>query len=558
MWRFCQAFLLVSAMAQAQTATTGPAAQEEKPAAIRGVVRDQASGSAIEGAIMTLSGGAAGRAQTASDAQGHYAFKDLKPGSYVVNAQVMGQGRNRFAGPRMEKRVSVRAGQELESCDFRMMTYGKITGKVVDQNGEPMADVSVALVARVYSYGALRHVYSQIEKTDDRGIYTFSSVAPGRSFLVHARKVNYLINPVSEAPADPKLRKRATVATFYPSSEMIEGAAQILLNPGENREGVDITMARTPSYCMETEIPAEAPNDTIFSVAEAQPTFGMSDESGLYGMSPGGQIKSNRKLRVCDLHTGEYQLELIRTSDDAQKPVYYSKTNFSIRDEDVKVPTMTLRGAIQVRGETVWDGSAPTEAGNLKVSFWLMPMNRPLIDRSETQIEPFPTPVPGTITFPHLYYDDYILKTFGVPKPYFLKDIVYGTASILHAAFHPGSAVGNATLRVVIGTDGGTLNVQVQDKDANPVPDIHVVLIPAEAATEAALAETITSGQTDDQGAYSSGPIAPGKYYVTTSPARVPPTPEAMTRLMQARIHAQEVEIGPKASVNLTLTRKDE
>ncbi|MDR3717537.1 MAG: carboxypeptidase-like regulatory domain-containing protein [Bryobacteraceae bacterium] len=558
MWRFCQALLLVSAIAQAQTAPTGQRAQEEKPAAIRGVVRDQASGNAIEGAMMALLGGAADRAQTATDAQGHYAFKDLKPGSYVVSAQVMGQGAHRFLGPRMEKRVSVRAGQELESCDFRMPTYGKISGKVVDQNGEPMADVIVALVARVYSYGTLRHVYSQMGKTDDRGIYTFPSVAPGRSFLIHARKVNYLINPVSEAPADPKLRKRATVPTFYPSSETIEGAAQLLLDPGENREGVDITMARTPSYCMETEIPAEAPEDTRFSLAEAQPTFGWSDESGLYGMNAGGQIKSNRKLRVCDLHTGEYELDLMRTSDDAQKPVYYSKTSFSIRDEDVKVPAMTLRGAIQVRGEIVWDGSAPAEASNVKVSPWLMPMYRPTIDQNEIQMEPYPALVPGALTFPHLYYDDYTLKILGVPKPYYVKDIVYGTASILHAAFHPGSAVGNATLRVVIGTDGGTLNVQVQDKGGNPVPDIYVVLIPAEAANEAALAETIISGQTDDQGAYSRGPVAPGKYYVTTSPARVPPTPEAMTRLVQARIHAQEVEVGPKASVNLTLTRKDE
>ncbi|MGD0580977.1 MAG: carboxypeptidase-like regulatory domain-containing protein, partial [Bryobacteraceae bacterium] len=307
--------------------STPPASQpteEKKPAAIRGIVRDQTSGNPIADVRMTLSGSLSGSVETSTDGQGHFAFNELRPGQYEVVAQVMFKGTHHPYGPHVTRHVDVQPGQTLESFDLRMPTYGKISGKVVDQNGEPVANVGVSLIARVYSLGALRYRYFQQERTDDRGMYSFSSVPPRQSYLIYANSRKQILDAASQIPVDPKLRKRAIVPTFYPFSGTLEGAAPITLSPGESREAVDIILARTPSYCMESKVPADLPQGTSFSVAETQPAFGFVGDSGILGMNPGGTIPADHKLRICDLHPGEYQFELMRASSDPHVPAYYS------------------------------------------------------------------------------------------------------------------------------------------------------------------------------------------------------------------------------------------
>ena len=79
------------------------------------------------------------------------------------------------------------------------------------------------LIAREYSLGALRHVFAGMANTDDQGQYTLQNVKPGRAFLVMAQKRTFRIDAISDAPADPKLRKPAYATTFYPGTPTVKG-----------------------------------------------------------------------------------------------------------------------------------------------------------------------------------------------------------------------------------------------------------------------------------------------------------------------------------------------
>ena len=65
---------------------------------------------------------------------------------------------------------------------------GRISGRVLDQNKEPVVGVSVSLVAREYSYGALRLVFGGQGGTDDQGEYVIERVQPGRAYALMAQK----------------------------------------------------------------------------------------------------------------------------------------------------------------------------------------------------------------------------------------------------------------------------------------------------------------------------------------------------------------------------------
>jgi hypothetical protein len=77
--------------------------------------------------------------------------------------------------------------------------------------------------------------------------------------------------------------------------------------------------------------------------------------------------------------------------------------------------------------------------------------------------------------------------------------------------------------------------------------------MPESANSEPALAAELISGQTDQNGGYSSDMLAPGKYLVLASAAPVDSTPESIGKLLRSRTHAQEVEIAANGTAQVTL-----
>ena len=103
--------------------------------------------------------------------------------------------------------------------------------------------------------------------------------------------------------------------------------------------------------------------------------------------------------------------------------------------------------------------------------------------------------------------------------------------------------------------DGGYVSAKVADKDGNPVPDSYVLIMPSSVTSESALASNLISGQTDQNGVYSSDMLAPGKYLVLASSAAVDSTPDSIGKLLRSRSHAQEVEIAANGTAQITLPR---
>ena len=104
------------------------------------------------------------------------------------NAQGLGPGGIAGFGPSANKFISLSPGQEIAALDFHLRVNGEISGRVFDENKEPVPGISVFLVAREYSRGALRYVLASMATTDDQGAYMLNRVTPGRAFLVMAEK----------------------------------------------------------------------------------------------------------------------------------------------------------------------------------------------------------------------------------------------------------------------------------------------------------------------------------------------------------------------------------
>ena len=99
---------------------------------------------------------------------------------------------------------------------------------MVDQNKDPVAGVPVRLIGREYYAGALRYFTDTgSATTNDRGEYVMRNVRAGRAMLLLMEKRKVYEGPISETPTDPKLRKPAYRATYYPSADSAGSAALI-------------------------------------------------------------------------------------------------------------------------------------------------------------------------------------------------------------------------------------------------------------------------------------------------------------------------------------------
>jgi len=524
----------------------GAMAQTPPPpptASVSGVIRDGGTGAPMPDVVVSYKS-----VQATTDAQGRYVLPNLPPEQVRITA--VGPSEVRGFGPRVSKLVTLSPGQELAGIDLLIRGNGQISGKIIDQNDEPVPGVSVRLIAREYSLGTLRYVFAGSAQTNDLGEYVLSNVQSGRAYLLQVQRGYFKLGPISEAPANPKLRKRAVVPTYYPGTAALEGAQALILSPSEKREGVDLRVLRTASYCIEGTLQSGGgPEALSFGIAESQPTSGASGNGAAFFATPGTTTGADGKIRICDLHPGDYTITVHSQAIDDMPP-FFGTATVSIIDQDVSKLLVAAHPRVTISGEIVWDGTPPDPPVSLMLNVNTRPMTRAPF---RGEFRGAKASIPGQFSLDNVFMDEYSLQITGVPDGAYIKDVTYGGHNVLREPLRPGSAVGEAGLRIVLARDGGSVSAKVADKENKPIADAQVVVMPASVGTEGLLAAAMVSGQTDQNGAWSSALLPPGKYYVIAAQLPVDKTPECIVKLWRSRSNAEEVEIGPGRAVQVAL-----
>jgi hypothetical protein len=429
-----------------------------------------------------------------------------------------------------------------------MILPGSITGKVVDQNKEPVPGMFVILVMREYTHGALRAYIGGLANTDDEGMYTLGRVTPGRTYAVLVKRGRRNLQPISNAPIEPALRLPSVLPTYFPTAPSLDGAEPLVLRPGEVRENVDIRVTRTPSFCAEGVLEdSSGPDAVSFSISETQPTSGQTGSGGFYVAETGGKTGPDGKFRICDLHPGDYELTIYSYGAAGMGAAQFNSAVISVSDRDLKGIRLGLRPKIPVAGEVVIEGPPPETPIEAKLRIDTEAVTR--TERGSAQAS-----IPGEFAFEGgLLMDQYALTINGVPSGMYVKDVTYGGRSVLNKPLPVGTAIGDAGLRVTLARDGGSVAVRVADKDGAPVADCTVVVLPATAANEAEFAALMKNGLTDAAGKWSSATIAPGKYIALATRDAVNRSPEVISKLWKGRTRGAEFEItaGGKPTVTL-------
>lgn len=538
-------------------------AQQQTPAAnasVSGTVKDAGTGKPLANFNVStyvnstwlndtiLMSSTSKQVKAVTDEQGKYRLGDLPPGPYRIVANSA-----EFGGKFFTRRITM-AGHDLEGIDFSVKANGVISGKVVDENKEPVPGITVHLVSREYYNGVLGYFFKVDAQTNDRGEYTLNRVEAGHPYLVMAEKRERRMPAYSEVPLDPKLRRRTPMRTFYPNSPAKEGGAPLTVQPGEHREGVDIELRKSQNYCVAGVISGPmGPASFQFGIEGISPSNGVSSGGGMVGMAPGGTTGPDGKFRICNLSPGGYRFTAFEEGPSQGMILAmgnHAMVSLAITDQDLANVHVNLNAGPRLDGEVALDGPVPVTPITARVLVSI----RPLL-RSPMPGENFGTRVdiPGAFSFSGLMLSDYGVSALINAPGFYIKDATWAGSSVMYLPLHMGDAMEGVGLRIVAANDGASLTAAVTDKDGNPAADMQVLVLPREISSEAMLQATLVTGVTDQTGSYHSHTLAPGKYYVVATNETFDATPESIGRLWRFRNHFQEVELTPNGSAQLTL-----
>lgn len=186
-----------------------------------------------------------------SDADGRYELRDLPAGAYHLSVSRSGfvtlnYGQRRPA--EASKTIEVARGQRIDIGIMALPRAGAITGRVVDDAGEPVAGIRVQAMRSRLQNGRRRLMPSGvIDLTDDRGAYRLFGFEPG-DYYVSAMVTTPTPEDARMSPMTGPLRGdvKSAVPVFYPGVPALEQAQPISLGAGgEARADIFLSPLRT-------------------------------------------------------------------------------------------------------------------------------------------------------------------------------------------------------------------------------------------------------------------------------------------------------------------------
>lgn len=156
---------------------------------LMGAVVDPLDGRPVPGAEVALGGAppTVRNTRVLADEQGRFVFLDLPKGTYTITATKPGYADGAFGRRRPGGLLqSIALGDDERLSDLRVpiWKFGAITGRVLDEAGEPLVGIVVRAMQRTVIAGKFKLTPGPQTRTDDWGRYRLASLTPGEYAIV--------------------------------------------------------------------------------------------------------------------------------------------------------------------------------------------------------------------------------------------------------------------------------------------------------------------------------------------------------------------------------------
>lgn len=476
---------------------------------------------------------------------GRFVFRNLKPGNYRLIAGfplVAGYfpARYRQRNPKGDGLIfPIAEGQTLRNAKLESAPLGTITGRVFDDDGEPLPHAMVVAVTALYKDGRRALIAKSTTLTDERGEYRLSQLIPGRYYIAaKMEELSEMFVPRTfpkEYAGSPVITRRMS-----PSGEIIEETYGLVYHGGgldvEQARSFDVGPGSTSVSGVEISLSAgkmrsrhirgvlingvtdqPAAGIQVRAVPRKQAPiamfpFGVTDANGAFDLSgavPGGYIVLSEGFSAL---TPPTKGPGNQTTTAPQPPNLISgQVPVDMGNADIENLRVVATPPANLSGRVVIDGGGNPDLTKIQVTLTWDPdvlgmpntgtFGRPAGNGRVRGDGGFTLKATG---------GNYRMSVSGIPANTFIRSARLGDTDILRDGLHVTGAV-DRPIEIVLASNAGELEGMTLDSNSAPMPNVVVALVPQSPLLRGR-DDLYATASTDAAGRFRLRTIAPGDY----------------------------------------------
>lgn len=436
---------------------------------------------------------------TDTDGDGHFAIQ-LEPGNYRLWVEKPGFARQVYGARTPEgagEPLTLSPGQRMRDVVIRVVPLGAISGRVLDEEGDPIQGVGIQVLRFSYATGKRQLIPVGGVVSNDHGEYRVYALPAGRYALLATPRGAPLTHPPDSNALIPEVQE-PLAALYYPGVPDLASASQISLPEGGELADVNFALARVRAVTVRGRIlsPVEdfagSQIQVVLAHVEGKAASYINRESAAIDKATGrfefrGVAPGSYWLVASQLY-GKYAL-------GGRVPVEVSSTSAQENLSVALTPGFDIPGIVEMEG-------APRSLPHLTVR--LTPFEGLALGP-----QPVSTAgVNGSIRLSGVTPGIWSFTVDSLPEGVWIKAATFGAADVIGGEIHvPAGPPG--LLRIVLAGNGALISGVVAE-DSKP-RRATVVLVPTAPELQQA-AEMYRATTTQDKGTFTFTGVRPGSY----------------------------------------------
>ena len=483
-----------------------PADAKTGKAGIRGRVTSADTGRPLRRAQIRITGGELTQPRTAStNISGRFEVKDLPAGRYNVHVTRSGYlpltfGQRRPGEP--GKPIELSESQVAENIDFVLPRMAVITGRVIDEVGEPVAGAQIYSLQPRYYQGQRRlvPVGGLGVRTDDAGQYRLLNLAPGEYVVMATLRETW---PLEDDPT----QVIGYAPSYYPGTPNTAEAQRVKVGLGQEVTAIDVQL-----------VPGRTATVSGFALSSSGAPLGgqtvtLSQEisgPGMMSMMSAGSTRTagDGSWTFRHVQNGEYRVTLRSTAGEQPEQ---GDMVVTVTGSDLEGLTLVAGPGGTLRGQVVLEDGFPLAA----------PLDR-LVVRGEAIGQPrsrFPSPsgadngrVGKDGTFALTSAAGSLRLNLTVPAPWSIKGIELEGRDIGDKPIELAHGQTLDGIRIVLTNRPAVVRGAVLDERTRAASDGTVLVFSANESAWYENSRSVRMARPDQQGRYEIRGLPPGEY----------------------------------------------
>jgi hypothetical protein len=438
---------------------------------------------------------------TKTGVDGHFELRNVPAGQYKLSASRNGYVEYEFGQKKPNDpgaTFTLRSGQSMSDLIFKLGRAAVITGRIFDEDGEPMNNAVVTAMRQVYTEGEKEYEEIDRQGSNDLGEYRIQSLAPGRYIVsAQAPSWDHIVGDREYSANGKTVPEKGYPKIYYPSATDSGKATSVEVKEGDEITSIDIFMKEVPVYRIRGRVV-----NTIGNGKSGRTGLSLTRRTGKWQWdfeSWTSTKKSDGTFEVPEVAPGEYTLIAFANEEGKN---YSAQEDVEVVNGDVEGITIVIGKGVEIQGRVIWDGKVSLGGDDEVVE---------AVPRQAGQIGALQARVEDDQTFrmkdvPQGAFD---LRIVGPSKDCYIEEMrqsenVLDEDTLRVGKGEPGS------ITIVVNSRGARLKGTVTSEESLPVAGVWVVAVPEEAKRKVRrLFKTVT---TDQNGQYELRGLAPGKY----------------------------------------------